>query len=55
LNNRLAGKKVCSVVVHSQVDLWSATKYLANHGMFTNVKPPTVREMYAGVLRFLGE
>lgn len=55
LNNRPAGKKVCSVVVHSQVDLWSASRCLADHGMFNYVKPPTVREMYPGVLRFLGE
>jgi hypothetical protein len=50
-----AHEQQASVVVRRQVDLWSATRYLADHGMFTNVKPPTLREMYAGVLRFLGE
>jgi hypothetical protein len=42
LNNRLASKNVFSIVVRSQVDLWSATPNLADHAMFTEVRPTIV-------------
>ena len=55
LNNRLASKNVYSNLVRKQVDLWSATRNAADHGIFDDVKPASVRDMHGGVLTFLGE
>ena len=55
LNNRLASKNIYSNLVRKQVDLWSATRNAADHGEFGEVKPENVREVQAGVVRFLAE
>lgn len=55
LNNRLAAKEVYSNLVRKQIDAWTALRNLADHGQFDQVSPGDVRDMHAGVVRFLAE
>jgi hypothetical protein len=55
LNGRLASKGVYSNLVRKQVAVWADIRNAADHGPFDQVKAPEVREMHAGVSRFLAE
>jgi hypothetical protein len=55
LNNRLASKEAYTQLVRKQVDLWAGIRNFADHGQFEEVKVGDVRDMYAGVTRFLAE
>ena len=53
LNSRLASKDVYSDLIRKQVAFWAGIRNAADHGQFDQVKAPDVRDMHAGVARFL--
>jgi hypothetical protein len=55
LNNRLQSKGAYTPLVRKQVDLWAGIRNSADHGKFEDVKLADVRDMHAGVIRFLAE
>jgi hypothetical protein len=55
LNQKCARKRVYTTLVQKQVQVWIDVRNKADHGEFSEVKEHDVRDVHAGVSRFLAD